>query len=119
MLCFAILAKLKLPRMTFMNISLARRAVDFISSHSKPLTLGGLSLLIFLHGFAVIRTNFSAQDFGLDRSWLLELCYQLEQGNLLGLDVYFTYGPLAQWIVEAGVWLQGSGSVLNSLATIN
>jgi hypothetical protein len=105
--------------MILMNIPQVRQAIAWLSRVSKPLALFGLTLLIFWLEFMTAPTQFSVKDFGLDQSWLLELGYQFQQGNLLGRDVYFTYGPLAQWIVNAGVLLQGSGSLLNSVATIN
>lgn len=39
----------------------------------------------------------------------------MQQGNLLGRDVVFTYGPLSQWIAWVGVELQGN-SVVNGFA---
>jgi hypothetical protein len=105
--------------MTSVPLLRVRQAIAFLSQRSKPLALGALTLLLGLLGFLTTQTEFSLQDYGLDQSWVLELGYQLQQGNVLGRDVYFTYGPLAQWIVSAGVLLQGSGSLINSVGTIN
>src|SRR6185436_12699202 len=66
--------------------------------------------------FVRIRTEFVRGDFGLDQSWLLGLGYQWQQGQIVGRDTFFTYGPLAQLLVNTAAAWQGSGSILNAVS---
>jgi hypothetical protein len=48
-----------------------------------------------------------------DAGWQLGMTATLRQGQWLGRDIPFTYGPLAQVLYSVGVSLNGSGSTLN------
>ncbi len=74
-----------------------------------------LMVIGLLTRFMQVDTHLTGNHFGLDASWFVELGYQLDEGNLLGRDIFFTYGPLAQLISWAGYKLQG-GNVLSGFS---
>lgn len=84
---------------------------------SKLATLIPLSAVAILLLFLRIRTKLTPQDLGLDPSWFLELENQLRQGHIMGRDTYFTYGPLSQIIMSAGIALRGNTPVINGFTT--
>src|SRR5262245_23038284 len=93
-----------------------RRLAWLLGRADKFLILLVLVGVTGLANFARIRTQFVRGDFGLDQSWFLDLSYQLSQGHLVGRDTFFTYGPVAQLLVRAAAFLQGSGSLLNAIS---
>jgi len=83
-----------------------RKSAIIISRHSK---LPGLALFVLLAGlvrFISLPTHYSSEWFWLDAGWFLALQEQLQYGQLLGRDIYFTYGPLSQLIAYLGVFLR-------------
>lgn len=83
---------------------------------AKPAALIALWLLGILCMFMRLNTRFTAKTLDIDASWFLELENQLRMGNLLGRDVHFTYGPLAQLLMSAEALLRGGGPALNGYA---
>lgn|GEM_PF-5389227 len=109
--------------MGFENVDVWRKSLAggrwgalLLSRVSKFLILLGLVVISGLGNFARIRTEFVRGDFGLDQSWLLSLGDQWHQGHIVGRDIVFTYGPLAQLLVSIAAAWQGSGSVLNAIS---
>jgi hypothetical protein len=97
-------------------VAAGRRGLLLVSRASKFLTLLLLVGVGGLAAFAQIKTDFTDQVFDLDKSWFLDLGYQLQQGHLIGRDTFFTYGPLAQVVVSLAALWQGSGSILKALS---
>lgn len=85
--------------------------------YAKPITLAALVVLAGLSQYLGLTTYYAAEAFGLDLGWFLGLQEQLQQGRLLGRDIYFTYGPLAQLITSLGVLLRGDPSPVAGYAT--
>src|ERR671930_578447 len=105
-------------QMTAAKIAM-RRAHTFVGLSSKFLTLLLSSAVGILLIFMRLKTQFAAQDLGVDAGWFLELENQLRMGHLLGRDVYFTYGPLAQVLMSAGSLFRANDSVLNGFSIGN
>jgi len=83
-----------------------RKSAIIISRYSK---LSGLVLFVLLAGlvrFINLPTHYPSEWFWLDAGWFLALQEQLQHGQLLGRDIYFTYGPLSQLIAYLGVFLR-------------
>src|ERR1700710_49333 len=86
---------------------------------SKPLLLLLLSIGAVLIIFMRIPTHLDAHDFILDASWFIELENQLRMGHLLGRDVHFTYGPLAQVLAWLASLVRANNSALYGYAIGN
>jgi hypothetical protein len=43
----------------------------------------------------------------IDSSWALQIAFNSHHGVWLGRDVWFTYGPLFEWILGSCAWLHG------------
>jgi len=85
---------------------LYRKSAIVVSRYSK---LSGLVLFVLLAGlvrFISFPTHYSSEWFWLDAGWFLALQEQLQYGQLLGRDIYFTYGPLSQLIAYLGIFLR-------------
>ncbi len=80
-------------------------SIGWFLRYAKALTLLlclGLSLVLILLRTTVF--NNGAQ-VSLDEAWVMGMAAQLQQGDLLGRDVFLTYGPLAQILVAMGMLL--------------
>ena len=81
-----------------------------VSSHWPPTfvrcnwdMVGVLLLLLFTLPVSLLapRSIVVVDPNLLDDSWLLDLSFKASRGIWLGRDVYFTYGPLFQWLSSA------------------
>src|SRR5215212_4197141 len=95
------------------------RARSRFNISSKPLLLVLLSIGAVMNIFMRMPTRFDVHDFILDASWFMELENQLRLGHLLGRDVYFTYGPLAQVLAWLASLVRTNGSALYGYAIGN
>jgi len=89
-----------------------RRARSQINIRSKPLLLLLLSIGAILNIFLHIPTRFGVNDLGIDARWFVELENQFRLGHLLGRDVHFTYGPLAQVLAWLASFVRANDSAL-------
>src|SRR5215217_1744290 len=96
-----------------------RRARSQINISSKSLLLLLLSIGAVLNIFLHIPTRFGVNDLGLDASWFMELENQLRLGHLLGRDIHFTYGPLAQVLAWLASFVRANDSALYGYAIGN
>jgi peptidoglycan/LPS O-acetylase OafA/YrhL len=79
---------------------------------AKALALVLLLIASILIVIVLIPTQYDASNYTTDAGWVTELENQLHQGNVLGRDVFFTYGPLAQVLVSAASWVRYEPSAL-------
>ena len=85
-----------------------RRSVAWVYSHLDILVtvflLGALAASTFaIRKGPVVLAHFDFLDF----SWMLDLAFKSHRGVWLGRDVFFTYGPLFQWMLGSCAWPQG------------
>lgn len=83
------------------------------SSASKLLILLLLSLWLLAANSAYAENFTSSSSLHGDAAWQLGMTATLRQGQLLGRNSPFTYGPLAQVLYSVGVSLNGTGLPLN------
>ncbi|MFQ3683983.1 hypothetical protein [Roseiflexus sp.] len=95
----------------------AQRDAARVEYAHKAILLCVFTVLSALTHYVSIITYYPAAFFFLDMGWFLGLQEQLQQGRLLGRDLYFTYGPLAQIIASFGSLLRSDPSPVVGYAT--
>ncbi len=80
--------------------------------------LAGLAGFFFVLILAISKMyNYDqGTDVGLDADWFMALAYTWQHGQIIGRDIFFTYGPLTQVITYLFTLFNVTGSVFNSFA---
>jgi hypothetical protein len=95
-------------------MSVDPRALSTSASRAvRAITVLVLGLLAFLQMALIIPVPASYDRLDLDYTWELELQNKLLQGELLGRDAFFTYGPGAQLLYSVSDLLRPDASVID------
>lgn len=72
------------------------------SDHAITLLLLGM---LGISAFAIRQGPIRLGDFNyIDSSWALQIAFNSHQGVWLNRDVWFSYGPLFEWLLRACTW---------------
>src|SRR5262245_33199740 len=100
------------------NVRLTLHSVHTaVNVNAKLLSLVLLSSIAIFSICMRIPAEFGPKNVDIDTSWTIELENQFRMGNLLGRDVQFTYGPLAQVLAWLASLVRANHSALYGYGT--
>lgn len=88
----------------------------YFQTYSKPITLFIAAIAMICNMAMVVPIYTTYKSNYVDLSWELDLMSKLEQGELLGRDTAFTYGPVAQLVYDSSKLVRPDASVINRIA---